>query len=107
MSRFTAQRSRLTLKWWTNIQGNYHWKSSGTWPHGPRGVHLGATTGLRQTFVQQDLLDEIHLDMCPVILGVGKPLFTDLTHRTNLRLRQAVPYDSGATTMYYEAVKTS
>ncbi len=62
---------------------------------------------LAQTFVQQDLLDEIHLDICPVILGVGKPLFTDLTHRTNLRLRQAVTYDSGATTMYYEVVKTS
>jgi dihydrofolate reductase len=62
---------------------------------------------LAQTFVQQDLLDEIHLNICPVILGVGKPLFTDLTHRTNLRLRQAVTYDSGATTMYYEVVKTS
>jgi dihydrofolate reductase len=62
---------------------------------------------LARSFVQQDLLDEIHLNVCPVILGVGQPLFTDLTHRTNLRLRQAVPYDSGATTMYYEVVKTS
>lgn len=61
---------------------------------------------LARTFVQQDLLDEIHLDMCPVILGVGKPLFTGLTHRTTLRLRQAVTYDSGTTTMYYEVVKT-
>lgn len=59
---------------------------------------------LARTFVQQDLLDEIHLDICPVILGVGKSLFTDLTHRTNLRLRQAVTYDSGTTTLYYEVV---
>jgi len=72
---------------------------------GPILVYGGVR--LAQTFVQQDLLDEIHLDICPVILGVGKPLFTDLTHRKNLRLRQAVTYDSGATTMYYEVVKTS
>jgi dihydrofolate reductase len=57
--------------------------------------------------VQQDLLDEIHLDVCPVILGVGQPLFTDLTHRTHLRLRETVTYDSGATMMHYEVVKTS
>jgi dihydrofolate reductase len=62
---------------------------------------------LARTFVQQDLLDEIHLDICPVILGVGKPLFTGLTHRTKLRLCQAVTYDSGATTLYFEVVKSS
>jgi len=60
-----------------------------------------------RTLVQQDLLDEIHLDVCPVILGVGQPLFTDLMRRTNLRLRETVTYDSGATMMHYEVVKTS
>jgi dihydrofolate reductase len=62
---------------------------------------------LAQTFVQRDLLDEIHLDICPVILGAGKPLFTDLTHRTNLRLLQATSYASGVTTMSYEVAQTS
>lgn len=60
-----------------------------------------------RTLVQQGLLDEIHLDVCPVLLGVGQPLFTDLMHRTNLRLRETVTYDSGATMMHYEVVKTS
>jgi dihydrofolate reductase len=62
---------------------------------------------LARTFVQRDLLDEIHLDICPVILGVGQPLFTDLVHRTNLRLREALTYDSGATMTHYEVVKAS
>ncbi|HTE46020.1 MAG TPA: dihydrofolate reductase family protein [Gemmatimonadaceae bacterium] len=57
---------------------------------------------LARSFVQQDLPDEIHLVICPVILGAGQPLFTDLTHRTNLRVRQAVTHDSGATAMYYD-----
>ncbi len=62
---------------------------------------------LARSFVQQDLLDEVHLVICPVILGVGQPLFTEVTHRTNLRLRQAVTHASGATQMFYEVVKAS
>ncbi len=60
-----------------------------------------------RTLVQQDLLDEIHLDICPVILGVGEPLFTDVAHRTNLRLRHTETYKSGATMVHYEVVKIS
>jgi dihydrofolate reductase len=59
-----------------------------------------------RTLMQLDLLDEIHLDICPVILGAGQPLFTDLTHRTKLRLRETVTYSSGTTMMHYEVVKT-
>jgi dihydrofolate reductase len=62
---------------------------------------------IARTFVRQDLLDEIHLDICPVILGVGQPLFTDLTHRTNLRLREALTYDSGTTMTHYDVVQAS
>jgi riboflavin biosynthesis pyrimidine reductase len=62
---------------------------------------------LARSFVQQELPDEIHLVVCPVILGIGQPLFTDLTHRTNLGLRQAVTHASGATQLFYEVVKAS
>lgn len=61
---------------------------------------------LARTFVQHDLPDEIHLSICPIVLGVGQPLFTELTNRTNLRLRKTVPYDSGATEMHYEVTRS-
>jgi dihydrofolate reductase len=57
---------------------------------------------LARSFVKQGLLDEIHLDVCPVILGAGERLFTDSTQRTKLRLKKTVAYDSGATKMHYE-----
>lgn len=60
-----------------------------------------------RSLVQNDLVDEIHLDVCPVILGQGQPLFTDLTHRTKLQLLESVTYDSGATMMHYKVVKAS
>jgi len=62
---------------------------------------------LARSFVQQDLVEEIQLDVSPVILGVGQPLFTDLTDRKDLRRRQTALHDSGATTMQYEVVKTA
>jgi dihydrofolate reductase len=61
---------------------------------------------LARSFVQQRLLDEIHLDVCPVILGAGERLFTDSPQRTNLRLKKSLAYESGATKMHYE-VKTA
>jgi dihydrofolate reductase len=57
-----------------------------------------------RSLLQNDLLDEIHLDVCPVILGAGQPLFTDLAHRTDLRLRESVTYESGATMLHYEVL---
>jgi dihydrofolate reductase len=62
---------------------------------------------LARTFVKQNLLDEIHLDVCPIILGLGQPLFTGLTHRTDLRLRETLTYDSGTTMMHYEVAQAS
>jgi dihydrofolate reductase len=58
-----------------------------------------------RSLLQYDLVDELHLDVCPVILGEGQSLFTDLAHRTQLRLMKTTPYKSGATEMHYEVVK--
>jgi dihydrofolate reductase len=62
---------------------------------------------LARSLVQLGLLDEIHLDICPVILGDGKALFTDLADRTKLRLLDSVTYESGAEMVHYEAIKAA
>lgn len=58
-----------------------------------------------RSLLQNDLVDEIHLDVCPVILGQGQPLFTGLTRRTKLQLLESVTYGSGTTMMHYEVVR--
>jgi dihydrofolate reductase len=60
-----------------------------------------------RTLMQRDLLDEIRLATCPIVLGPGQLLFTGLAHRTGLRRRHSATYDSGATEIHYEVVKTS
>jgi dihydrofolate reductase len=58
-----------------------------------------------RSLLQHDLVDELHLDVCPIILGEGQPLFTDLTHRTKLRLMKSTPHKSGVTEVHYKVVK--
>lgn len=57
---------------------------------------------LARSLVRLDVLDEIHVDVCPVLLSEGQPLFVDLPHRTDLRLRESATYASGTTMLHYE-----
>jgi riboflavin biosynthesis pyrimidine reductase len=72
-----------------------------------RSIIVYGGVRMAQTFVRLDLPDELHLNVCPVILGGGKPLFTDLKHRTKLRLRETKTYESGAAMMRYEVRRES
>ena len=55
-----------------------------------------------QQFVQQGLVDEYWIKLYPVALGAGQPLFTDLSHRADLRLTHCKAYDSGIVVQRYE-----
>jgi riboflavin biosynthesis pyrimidine reductase len=59
---------------------------------------------LARSLVKRKLVDEIHLDVCPIVLGAGQPLFTDEPPRSKLRLCESETYDSGATMLHYEVV---
>jgi dihydrofolate reductase len=53
-----------------------------------------------QTLIERNLVDEYRLDVCPVALGAGKPIFQN---RTELEFVSATPYASGAMTVSYES----
>jgi len=61
-------------------------------------LYGGARTA--QTFVRYNLVDEYRLDVCPIALGAGKPLFPE---RTQLTFVSATPYESGAMTVTYRS----
>jgi dihydrofolate reductase len=61
-------------------------------------LYGGARTS--QTLIRLGLVDELRLDVCPVALGAGKPLFTE---RMGLEFVSATPYESGAMTVVYRA----
>ena len=58
-----------------------------------------------RSLIRLDLVDDLHLDVCPIILGKGEPLFTDLSHSSRLRLVKSVTHESGAAEMHYAVRK--
>lgn len=56
---------------------------------------------LLEDFMRHDLIDEFHLAVHPVVLGRGKPLFTDLTERKYFNLKAAKTYSSGLVQLIY------
>jgi dihydrofolate reductase len=47
------------------------------------------------------LLDELRVMVCPIVLGRGRPLFEDLTHRLSLTLVGVRPFASGHVVLTY------
>jgi dihydrofolate reductase len=56
---------------------------------------------LVHTLLANDLVDEIHLLLYPLLLGGGKKLFPENVHQA-FRLRSATPYPSGVVGLHYE-----
>jgi dihydrofolate reductase len=56
---------------------------------------------LVHTLLQNDLVDELHLLLYPLLLGGGKRLFPEGTHAT-FKLTATTPYPSGVVGLHYE-----
>lgn len=54
------------------------------------------------TFINLDLVDEYRLSVHPVILGAGKPLFSDIVGRVQLELVSSKTFPSGVVQLIYK-----
>ena len=57
---------------------------------------------LAQTLIEHDLVDAIHLQVYPVIVGAGKRLFADTSATKRLRLAEAKTVGDGVHILIYE-----
>jgi dihydrofolate reductase len=63
------------------------------------------STALAQTFMQLDLIDEYRINVNPVVLGVGKPYFANVTRNFKLKLLGSKTFQSGVVALRYEPVR--
>ena len=66
-----------------------------------RDMALAGGAKLAQTFTRLGLIDDFLIVVHPVILGVGKPLFGNLTERKRLKLVETRKYKNGAVLLHY------
>lgn len=57
---------------------------------------------LASSLINLDLIDELVLAICPVLLGKGKSFFINIKERKNYKLKEVKSYASGLVSLTYE-----
>jgi dihydrofolate reductase len=60
---------------------------------------------LARSFLQDDVLDELHFGILPILLGEGIPLFPPGFPQRNFRLIEHGTYDQDSLWLKYERVR--
>lgn len=68
-------------------------------------IVIYGSASIVQTLSNLGLIDEYQLLLHPVVLGDGKPLFQNITHKLKLQLTQTRTHPSGVVVLYYQSVK--
>jgi dihydrofolate reductase len=66
---------------------------------------LVGSPGLIVTLLNLNLVDEFQLNVMPIILGRGLPLFKNIQDRVSLKLLKTKTFSSGSIILYYEPAK--
>ncbi|SHT43085.1 deaminase-reductase domain-containing protein [Mycobacteroides abscessus subsp. abscessus] len=66
-----------------------------------KDIWLYGGASLITTFINLGLVDEFRLSIHPVVLGEGKPLFSDIKQRLNLKVGNTRTFSSGVVQIIY------
>ena len=69
-----------------------------------KDIWLYGGASLVKNFMDLGLVDEFRLSVHPIILGTGKPLFTDIKKRHNLKLTGVREFSSGVVQLCYSSL---
>lgn len=62
------------------------------------------SASIAHAFMQHGLIDEFYINVNPVILSEGKPLFKDIQNKINLKLISSMTFKSGVVGLHYKTV---
>ena len=70
-----------------------------------KDIWLFGGASLTSSLMNSCLVDELSLAVHPILLGAGKPLFSNMQVRTNLELMDTKSYSSGLVSLNYYVVR--
>jgi dihydrofolate reductase len=63
---------------------------------------LWGSLSLAQQLITAGLIDEYHIQICPTVVGGGRPLFPALQDYARLKCVNVRTYDTGVVFLHYE-----
>jgi dihydrofolate reductase len=70
-----------------------------------KDIWLFGGAGLTTSLMNLGLVDELSLAVYPILLGAGKPLFSNIKHRIKLTLVDTKKYATGLVSLTYNVVQ--
>jgi dihydrofolate reductase len=90
---------------WNNstlIKGNIAQEISKLKQKSGQSLNITGSGTLVRSLLEYNLLDELQLLVCPIVLGTGKRLFEEGIDTKTLRLVETKPFDSGMVRLSYQ-----
>lgn len=110
LPKFVASRTRTEFAWpGSTLVRDVVNEVGGIKQRFEREVQVHGSCGLAQTLIENDLVDEYRIFVCPVLLGTGKRLFGAGTVPRTLKLVRSATTGTGVTISFYRragALKT-
>ena len=69
-----------------------------------KNMVLWGSISLAQSLMKENLIDEYHIQLCPVLTGGGRSLFTGPAKANNLQLMEVRQYNTGTVFLNYQPV---
>lgn len=66
---------------------------------------MWGSISLAQSLMKENLIDEYHIQLCPILTGGGRKLFTPLMNPGQLKLLEVRQYNTGTVFLNYELIK--
>jgi len=70
-----------------------------------KNMVMWGSISLAQSLMKENLIDEYHIQLCPVLTGGGRELFPQQTNISELRLLKTRKYNTGTVFLNYERIK--
>jgi dihydrofolate reductase len=69
-----------------------------------KDIYLGGGGELARSFLQEDLVDELFIGVCPTLLGDGIPAFPGKFPQRDFKLTECKSYSNGSVGLRYERI---
>jgi dihydrofolate reductase len=108
-AKYVVSSTLSTLEWQpaTLIKGNLAEEITKLKQQSGKNIQIPGSPTLVRSLLRDGLLDELSLNICPVVVGAGMRLFDEITHQVNLKLVDSKTFSNGVLGVTYRPMQSS